>query len=110
MGTRHGSRHDGWRQPVAVPRDLNALRGPLSGVVRLPLRIYSSGLGPERTWNLADEDERVTFYKVVLTGGDADDICRYVNLGELRRLWPRLWLPPYVREAWEPLLSEAQTA
>jgi hypothetical protein len=44
-------------------------------------------------------------YEIVLTEGTAEDVCRYVNRDELLRLWPRLWLPPHVRQVWEPRLG-----
>lgn len=102
-----GPREGGWRRPVAVPDDLVALRGPLTGKVRLPLRVYSSGAGPGRAFDLADEAERVEVYQIVLAEGGLADVCRYLDGAELLRLWPRLWLPPHVRRAWEPLLGAA---
>ncbi len=41
-----GPRRGGWRRPVSLPADLAELRGPLTGVVRLPLGVYASGQGP----------------------------------------------------------------
>jgi len=40
-----GPRRGGWRRPVSLPADLAELRGPLTGVVRLPLGVYASGQG-----------------------------------------------------------------
>jgi hypothetical protein len=40
-----GPRRGGWRRPVSLPADLAELRGALTGVVRLPLRVYASGQG-----------------------------------------------------------------
>ena len=95
----------GWRRPVALPDDLAELRGPLSGIVRLPLLVYASGQGPARSFDLSSEAERIELYEIVLTDGTADDVCHYVNREELLRLWPRLWLPPHVRQVWEPRLG-----
>lgn len=97
-----GSRRGGWQRPVAVPPDLAGLRGSLTGMVRLPLRVYSSGAGPHRVFDLADEAERIELYQIVLTDGSTEDICAHLNEHGLRRLWPRLWLPPHVRRAWQP--------
>ena len=105
--SRLGPRVGGWRRPVSVPADLACLRGPLSGRVRLPLSLYSSGRGPDRVFDLGDERERIELYEVVLTEGTEDEVCRYVDHEELQRLWPRLWLPQHVRQAWEPRLSPA---
>lgn len=104
-----GPRRGGWRRPVSVPADLACLRGPLAGQVRLPLSVYLSGRGPDRVFDLGDERERVELYQIVLTEGTEDDVCRYIDRGELERLWPRLWLPEHVREAWESRLTVAPT-
>ena len=100
-----GPRRGGWRRPVSLPADLAELRGPLTGIVRLPLHVYASGQGPARSFDLSNEAERIELYEIVLTDGTAEDISRYVNREELLRLWPRLWLPPYVRQVWDPRLG-----
>jgi DNA-binding XRE family transcriptional regulator len=100
----------GWSRPVEVPANLSRLRGRTGGVVRLPLSVYSSGAGPEREFNLGDERERTYFYEIVLTNGTADDICRYLNINELLRLWPKLWLPRHVRRAWASILPMRPSA
>jgi hypothetical protein len=100
-----GARRGGWRRPVSVPADLAELRGPLTGIVQLPLRVYASGQGPARSFDMGNEAERIELYEIVLTDGTAEDVCRYVNHEELLRLWPRLWLPRHVRHVWEPRLG-----
>jgi hypothetical protein len=100
-----GPRRAGWQRPVSLPTDLADLRGPLTGLVRLPLHVYASGRGPARGFDLADEAERAEVYQIVLTDGTTEDVCRYVNGEELLRLWPRLWLPAHVRQAWQPRLG-----
>ena len=100
-----GPRRGGWRRPVSLPADLPELRGPLIGMVRLPLRVYASGQGPTRSFDLSNEVERIELYEIVLTDGTAEDVSRYVNREELLRLWPRLWLPPYVRQVLAPRLG-----
>jgi hypothetical protein len=82
-----GPRRGGWRRPVALPADLAELRGPLTGMVGLPLSIYASGQGPARSFDLSNETERIELYEIVLTDGTAEDICRYINREELLRLW-----------------------
>jgi hypothetical protein len=93
-----GPRRGGWRRPVSLPADLAEFRGPLTGVVRLPLGVYASGQGPARRFDMTNEAERIEVYEIALTDGTAGDVCRYVNREELLRLWPRLWLPPHVRQ------------
>lgn len=102
---RLGPRRGGWRRAVSVPADLERLRGPLAGQLRLPLSLYSSGRGPDRAFDVGDERERIELYQIVLTDGTEDDVCRYIDPDELRRLWSRLWLPEHVRQAWEPRLG-----
>lgn len=85
-----GPRIGGWVRPVALPRDLRGLRGALTGMVSLPLRLYSSGLGPARVFDLRDEAERIEMYQIVLTEGTVDDLCHYIDGDELVRLWLQL--------------------
>ena len=56
---------------------------------------------PDRVFDLGDGRERIEPYQIVLIEGAEDDAFRYIDRGELQRLWPRLWLPEQVREAWE---------
>lgn len=106
MSTMHlGPRHDGWQRPVAVPETLSALHGPTTGRVTLPLHVYSSGRGPVREFNLAVEAEQVELYQIVLTEGRLSDVCRFIDADALVNLWPRLWLSPHVRTAWDRLLG-----
>lgn len=108
MSASMGPRRASWQRPVAVPADLTALRGPLTGPVRLPLHVYASGQGPGRVFDLDDEAQRIELYQIVLSNGTEDDACRYLDRRELVRLWPRLWLPPHVRQAWEPWLLQTE--
>lgn len=98
-----GPRRDGWQRPVSVPADLSALQGPVAGRVRLPLQVYSSGLGPKRVFDLAIVAERIEVYQIVLTDGRLQDVRRFLNAEELRRLW----LAEHVRRAWQPLVVVA---
>jgi hypothetical protein len=103
---RVGSRR-GWARPVAVPKHFSELQGPLDGLVHLPLRVYSSGHGPDRVFDLGDDAERIELYELVLTEGEIQDVVAYLHPGELRRVWPRLWLPEHVRKAWRTMLPVA---
>lgn len=103
-------RENGWARPVAVPGSLDELKGGLSGVVVLPVRLSWSG--PERgaPYDLAREHDRRLLYELVLTEGTVDDVRVYVDGAELVRLWSRLWLSPHVRRAWQPLIAAASAA
>ena len=100
-----GPRRGGWRRPVLLPADLTQLRGPLTGMVRCRCVSTRPTRGPDRSFDLSDEAERIELYEIVLTDGTGEDVCRYLNHEELLLLWPRLWLPPYVRQVWDPRLG-----
>ena len=84
---------------MAVPADLSCLRGPTTGRVTLPHRLYWSGSGGPRTLDLTDPAERELLYSVVLTEGTEEDVCDLLDATTLRELWPDLWLSPHVRDA-----------
>jgi hypothetical protein len=94
-----------WSAPVAVPADLSCLRGPTTGTVTLPHRLYWSGTGGPRTLDLANPAGLRLLYRIVLTEGTEADVCTYLDASLLRDLWPSLWLSPHVREAWGPTLA-----
>ncbi len=101
----------GWVRDVELPRSLDELRGPTSGVVRLPLRMYWSGPHPQSVeWDLADPSRRARLYEIVLREGELDDVRRLVDGGELVRLWDRLFLPGWLREPWARLIEQTRSA
>ena len=61
-------------------------------------------------WNLADPIRRRDLYEIVLVEGTLDDVRELINGTELVRLWDQLYLPPWVRSAWRPLIDSAGTA
>lgn len=87
-------------RPVVVAADLTTLRGPDSGLVELPQRLFWSG--PGRVFNLSDPDQALEMYEAVFDAARSEaDLAEYVNGGLLARLWPELALAPRVRRAWE---------
>jgi hypothetical protein len=86
-------------RPIVVPAALDALQGPLSGVVRLPSHIDTSA----RAWyDLADVRRRGMLYAVVILDGWRDeDFAAWLNRNALIELWPDLQLPRPVRARWE---------
>ncbi len=101
----------GWIRDVELPPSLDELRGPTAGVVRLPLRLYWSGPNPEAVeWRVDDDRRRARLYEVVLREGSLDDVCVLIDGATLIRIWDDLYLPPYVRSAWEPLVQSARAA
>ena len=83
-----------------VAADLDSLRGPVSGKVRLPLRLFWSL--PDHQFDLDDPDPRRWYYETVLREASRpDDLTAYLDDATLVRLWPELYLPKGVRRAWE---------
>lgn len=85
---------------VLVALDLADLRGPVTGTVELPLRLFWSGT--ERTFDLSDPGTRQWVYETVLqNASQPDDLAAFLDAATLVALWPRLFLPKGVRRAWE---------
>lgn len=82
-----------------MPDDLDALQGPLEGIVQLPSHIDTSA----RSWyDLADRHRREMLYAVVILEAWRDeDFTAWLNRDALIEAWPRLYLPRPVRAAWE---------
>jgi hypothetical protein len=97
---------------VLVVRDLADLRGPASGSVTLPLRLYWSPAG--RVFDLDDSFMLRSMYQVVLGEAiHAQELTDYLNRDTLLAVWPELYLPKGVRRAWEerhPALRAAHAA
>lgn len=86
-------------RPVIVPASLDDLRGPGSGVVELPVRLYWSG---SRRFDLADPHQAADLCEAVLdTAVTAADLTAFLNAGVLVRSWPVLGMSRVKREAWE---------
>ena len=94
-----------------VVTDLADLRGPVSGTVRLPLWLYWSGPGP--AFDLGEPFLRRWLYEIVpREAASPEDLTSYLG-GTLIALWPDLYLPKGVRQAWEelhPVLRAARPA
>jgi hypothetical protein len=101
----------GWVRDVALPYSLDELRGPLEGTVGLPAQLFWSGPNPRAVrWDLTDADRRRDLYEIVIVEGTVDDVRNFVNGVELVNLWDRMYLPPWVRSAWNPLINSARPA
>jgi hypothetical protein len=99
----------GWVRDVALPRALDELHGPLSGTVGLPARVFWSGPDPRAVrWNLADPHRRRDLYEIVLVESTLDDVRELVNANALIELWNEMYLPPWIRNAWQPLIESAR--
>ena len=88
---------------MEIPNDL--LTGDFvkaSGNVCLPNHIFWSG--QHRIFDLDSLRDRVRVYELVITEGNSDDIRFFIDPEELVDLWPRIFLPTYVRRPWEEWL------
>lgn len=97
---------------VLVALDLADLKGPVTGTVELPLRLFWSGT--ERTFEISDPDVRRWIYETVLQNATRpDDLATLLDGATLVAVWPRLFLPKGVRQAWEdehPILRATAAA
>jgi len=74
----------------------------VDGTVRLPLRLYWSGSSPG--FDLGETFLRRWLYEIVLReAASPEDLTSYLDGGTLVALWPDLYLPKGVRQAWEEL-------
>lgn len=106
-----GVTRPGWVRDVPVPHVLSDLGGALAGVIGLPARLFWSGPDPRGVrWDLSDSARRRDLYEIVLVEGTLDDVRALVNGPELVRLWDEMFLPPWVRAAWRPLIDSARPA
>ncbi|WP_206155831.1 hypothetical protein [Cellulomonas taurus] len=89
--------------PVLV-EDLASLRGPVSGVVRLPRHLEWS---ERREYDLGVEGDVIWLYsRVIREASSEQDLQEHLDLGTLLRLWPDLRLPDRHRRAWEAAFAE----
>jgi DNA invertase Pin-like site-specific DNA recombinase len=87
-------------RPVLVIDDLADLRGPVTGLVELPLRLFWSL--PDHTFDLDEPDIRRWYYETVLREATRPaDLATYLDGYTLVGIWPELYLPKGVRRAWE---------
>jgi hypothetical protein len=91
-----------------VATDLAGLRGPTTGTVELPLRLFWY---PDRSFDLDEPGVLRWVYQTVLREATrADDLTAYLNGETLVALWPDLFLPRGVRQAWEDQHPELSAA
>lgn len=98
-------------RPTIVPVSLDDLRGPASGVVELPVRLYWSG---SRRFDLSDPHQAADLCEAVLdTAATAGDVTGWLNTDLLIRAWPVLGMSRAKRDAWEsrfPVLRRRRLA
>jgi hypothetical protein len=89
--------------PYAAPSSLEQLRGPASGVVRVPAHIDPR---PDPVFNLDVESSRLEMYGAVVRAGTVADQCELLDAELLRRAWPSLVLPAPSRQLWQARIPE----
>jgi hypothetical protein len=105
--TRHQAR-PGRRAVVAIR--LDDLAGPVHGMVELPLRLFWF---PDRDFDLDEPGMLAWVYQTVLREAASADDLAFLNGDRLAAIWPELFLPKGVRQAWEeqhPVLRAASAA
>src|SRR6266568_7016281 len=83
---------------VLVAASLADLQGPTHGTVELPLWLFWH---PDRTFDLDGPGMLTWLYQIVLREASTPDDLAYLNGDMLTALWPDLYLPEGVRQAWE---------
>jgi hypothetical protein len=87
------------RRAVVID-SLTSLCGPAEGTVALPLWLFWSA--PGHAFDLGDRDMRLWLYQTVLREASSqEDLSTYLDCDTLIALWPDLFLPKGVRQAWE---------
>jgi DNA invertase Pin-like site-specific DNA recombinase len=85
---------------VLVIDDLADLRGPVTGLVELPLRLFWSL--PGHRFDLDEPDIRRWYYETVLREATRPaDLAAYLDGYTLVSIWPELYLAKGVRRGWE---------
>jgi hypothetical protein len=94
-------------RPVAIPDDFEISDdAKASGIVVLPNRIRWSE--PDLTFDLSATADRLRLYEIVLVEGTEADVRHYVRFDELVLAWNDIYLPAYVRKAWQDWFAEHQ--
>ena len=87
------------RSPL-VAAALPDLRGPASGVIELPPRLFWSA--PDHTFDLSLRHDVLAAYEsVLIEARTSADLAEFLNGDLLAGVWGDLHLPPSVRQAWE---------
>jgi hypothetical protein len=102
--TRHESRPGHF---VVVADSLADLQGPVSGTVELPIWLFWH---PDRSFDLDEPGMLAWVYQIVLReASDPMDLV-YLNGAALTALWPEMYLPKGIRQAWQEQYPELQAA
>jgi hypothetical protein len=93
-----------YAKPFVVADDLAMLRGQITGVVRLPRHLDWSGSADH---DLNSPGRIVDLYRTVLIEATKPgDLHDFLDRTVLTQLWPSLWLPSDLRQAWQERFLE----
>lgn len=93
-------------KPFAVPARLSDLRGPRTGVLTLPRRVY---WGPVAVVDIGTFGDTVKAYQATIREAGPADQAAILNEDRLREVWSSLLLPSRVRSAWEQRFAELES-
>src|ERR1017187_9449257 len=92
---------------VLVAASLADLQGPTQGMAELPIWLFWY---PDRTFDLDEPGMLPWLYQIVLREACSTEDLAYLNGDLLIALWPELYLPRGVRQAWEDQHPELHAA
>jgi hypothetical protein len=92
---------------VVVADSLADLQGPTTGTVELPIWLFWH---PDRAFDLDETGMLAWVYQIVLREASSPLDLAYLNGAALTALWPDLFLPKGVRQAWQEQYPELQAA
>ncbi|TIH36189.1 transcriptional regulator [Subtercola vilae] len=90
-------------KPYDAPEQLEDLRGPASGALRLPPWIY---WGPNPAVDLSALWGATKAYQATIQEGTVEDQVKILNRDVLISVWAELNLPPRARQLWESRFPE----
>lgn len=96
-------RFEDWR-PYEMPRTLDDLDGPSTGIVTLPKQIFWQN--GTKDFDLSDEGDVKVLYQAVISEANAEDQRRYLNKDLLVKQWCELSLPVKAAKAWQSAFPE----
>lgn len=102
--TRHVSRPGHF---AVVADSLADLQGPTTGMVELPIWLFWH---PDRSFDLDEPGMLAWVYQIVLREASSPMDLAYLNGDALTALWPDLYLPKGVRQAWQEQYPELRAA
>lgn len=89
--------------PYELPSSLDELRGPGSGVLKIPQSVH---WGPDSGADLSTRDGVQKAYGSLIREGSAAQQEQLLNRGVLLRAWSELRLPQRCRALWEAQFPE----